>query len=117
GVQVGPLAAADSGDEVGVVSGSRGLLTRARRRVGHWRVATPWKELHTFVLAAGHERAALQMDDVADPHAADIVALEAANLEDELRFTIIENGYLRVRRLGLVGVAETAAETDDAPGE
>src|SRR5262249_31088668 len=56
----------------------------------------------------------LQMEGVANHLIAIARARQTANLEDELRPAIIEEGDLGVGSLALVGIAEAAAQANDA---
>src|SRR5438045_1556099 len=58
------------------------------------------------------------MKDIIDALAA-VVTLgwQAADLEDELRLAVVEEGQLRVGGLALIGVTESAAEAEDALGQ
>src|SRR5262249_15135795 len=77
------------------------------------------RERHGILLSLGNklvavdEGTSLKVGDVADLGAVVGTGGEAADLEDELRVAVVNDGDLGVGRLALVLVAEAAAHADD----
>src|SRR5437867_3915332 len=109
GVEVGLLAAANRSNEVGEVVASRSSSRslHARQRLG---TIPPTR----IEVARADDGASFQLEGVAHHLIAITLGRQTANLEDQLRLAVIEEGNLGVGGLPLIGVAEAAAQADDA---
>src|SRR5262249_35649170 len=111
GVEVLPLAATDRGEEVvEVVAAPRAatVLDLGKRL----RFATA-----LGVELAARDRAGLEVQGVADALALVLLARQPADLEDQQRLAVVEDGDLRAGGLALVLEADPAAQAERAPGQ
>ena len=114
-IEVGRLVALDGLNEVGEVPLARAALGRdveLRQRLCLF--ASLGVEIKPLVVV--DDRAAFQMEDIANARAFVGGAAQVADLEDQLGLAIVKEGHLDVGRLGLVFPQEPAAQADDALG-